>query len=98
MILQVVDVLEDLAIPFHLGGSFASSIHGAPRQTRDADLVADLGMSHVAKLVSRLERDFYVDAEMIREAVARRSSFNAIHFATSFKVDLSLPTAKAGGF
>ena len=38
----VVTALEDLELRFHLGGSLASTIHGVPRQTLDADLVVDL--------------------------------------------------------
>lgn len=30
--LFVIDVLEDLGVPYHVGGSFASSIHGIPWQ------------------------------------------------------------------
>lgn len=53
--LQVIDVLEALDIPHHLGGSFASSVHGVPRQTHDADIVVDLDSRHIPELVSRLE-------------------------------------------
>ena len=39
----VIDVLDRLGVAYHVGGSLASTIHGVPRQTLDADLVADLG-------------------------------------------------------
>jgi hypothetical protein len=35
--------------------------------------------------------DYYVSAAMIAEAVARKSCFNVIHLATSFKVDVFVP-------
>lgn len=35
-----------------------------------------------------LASTFYVDAEAIGGAIRRRASFNLIHFATSFKVDV----------
>lgn len=66
---QVISVLEDLAFPYNVGGSFASSVHGFPRQTRDLDLAVDLAASAVPSLVSRLEDDFYLDAERIRQAI-----------------------------
>ena len=34
--------LEKLGVHWFLGGSLASSIHGIPRATFDADIVADL--------------------------------------------------------
>ena len=41
------------------------------RATMDIDLVAELGSDHVNALVARLLADYYVDAEMIREAPAQ---------------------------
>ena len=86
--LQVIEVLEDLGISYHVGGSFASSIHGVPRQTRDLDLAVELNVGHVRGLVSRLEKEFYVDSEMIRSAISRRGSFNIVHLDSGFKVDM----------
>lgn len=37
----IVDVLEQLAIPYHIGGSVASSIYGEFRPTQDVDIVAN---------------------------------------------------------
>lgn len=86
--LRVIEALEDLSIPYHLGGSFASSLHGVPRQTQDLDLVVDLQPTKVALLVSELQGDFYVEPEMIRSALRRRGSFNLVHLETGFKVDV----------
>jgi hypothetical protein len=44
VLLMVVAVLDSLQIPYLVGGSFASSIHGAARSTLDADLVALITM------------------------------------------------------
>lgn len=87
-VLGIVEVFEELEIPYHVGGSLASSVHGVPRQTNDLDLVADLPMAAAAILALRLQDNFYVDAEMIRRAIRSRSSFNLVHLATGFKVDV----------
>lgn len=86
--LAVIDALEEIGVRYHLGGAFASSIHGVPRQTRGVDLVADLRAKHVTALVGRLADTFYVDGGMIREAISRHSSFNLVHFESGFKVDI----------
>lgn len=86
--LEVIQVLEDLGLPYHVGGSFASSLHGVPRQTRDLDMVADLSPAVVTQLVSRLEDRFYIDAEMIHRAIRNQSSFNLVHLRTGFKIDV----------
>ena len=84
----VLDALESLGTQYYVGGSLASSAHGIPRASIDADLIADLQPGDVAPLVAALRDDYYVPEERIRDAVARRSSFNLIHLATMFKVDV----------
>lgn len=54
-VLEVVDIFGELEIPYHVGGSLASSVHGVPRQTNDLDLVADLPLAAVPILVLRLQ-------------------------------------------
>ena len=84
----VVEALEHLGVAYYIGGSVASQAYGAARSTLDVDLVADLGPQHVAPLANALEDSYYVSRSMISEAVSRRSCFNVIHTATSFKVDV----------
>ncbi len=60
-VLEVVELLEELKIPYHVGGSLASSFHGVPRQTNDLDLVVDLNQATAAILVLRLRDRFYID-------------------------------------
>jgi hypothetical protein len=86
--LAVVRVLDDLGIPYLIGGSLASSAYGEARTTQDVDLVVDLAEVQVASLVARLRPDFYADDERARQAVARRGSFNVIHLRTMSKIDL----------
>ena len=87
-VLAVVDILEELEVSYHVGGSLASSVHGVPRQTNDLDLVVDLSQAAAAILVLRLQDRFYVDAESIRRAIRNHSSFNLVHLATGFKIDV----------
>ena len=89
--LRVVEALERLGVPYLIGGSLASAVHGVVRTTMDADLVADLRPEHAGTLAQDLGSDFYVDAESIREAIRQRSSFNVIHLQTMFKVDIFIP-------
>jgi len=86
----IADVFDRLQVPYLVGGSLTSSLHGIPRATQDVDMVADLKPQHVAPFVSALETAFYVDEDVVRDAIQRRSSFNVIHLATLFKVDISV--------
>src|SRR5690606_13892879 len=71
-----------------VGGSLASSVYGIPRATQDVDLVAKMNAAHAEPLARLLRSDFYVDVDMILDAVRRRASFNVIHLATMFKADV----------
>jgi D-ribose pyranose/furanose isomerase RbsD len=84
----VLEILDRLGISYHLGGSYASAIHGVPRQTHDVDLVVDLGKDRVGGLIQALAGDFYVDEEAMANAVRERASCNLVHLATGIKVDL----------
>jgi hypothetical protein len=86
--LDVVAVLDELGIPYLVGGSLASSVHGVPRSTNDLNLVVELPGRLVDELVARLRERFYIDRDMIVDALKRRASFNIVHLATMFKVDL----------
>jgi hypothetical protein len=88
VLLEVVRVLEDLDVLYVVGGSLASSLHGIPRSTQDADLVAALRMDHITPFIGRLEGAFYLSPERAEAAVRRRTSFNLIHLKTLIKVDL----------
>jgi hypothetical protein len=81
----VLAVLEEMGVLYYVGGSVASMAHGEYRQTADADVVADLRPEHAPILATKLEADYYVDEAMIRDAIARRSSFNVVHKITSRK-------------
>lgn len=84
----VVAALEKLGINYLIGGSVASSVHGLPRSTQDADLVADIKTAQVTELAAQLENRYYLDETALREAVQRRSSFNLIDQQTLLKVDI----------
>jgi hypothetical protein len=86
--IEVARAMEALQITYLVGGSIASSIHGFPRSTQDADLVADLRPEHVRPLVASLEKLFYIDSERVMDAIRRRASFNAIHLREGLKVDV----------
>lgn len=86
--LQVTRTFEALDINYFVGGSLASSLHGIPRATRDVDIVADIEEEQVEAFVERLRKKFYVDAPMIRSAIAHRSTFHIIYLPTMFKIDI----------
>lgn len=84
---KVTDVLDELGIRYLIGGSLASSLHGVPRATQDVDIVADFSESQIEKLNILLSNSFFIDIEMVKDAIRRRSSFNIIDKEDFFKID-----------
>ncbi len=91
----VASTFERLGVEFYVGGSVASSFHGAMRSTMDVDVVAKLDDEHVLPLIARLCSEYYASEPAIRDAIRRKSSFNLIHLATSFKVDVFVYRGRA---
>jgi hypothetical protein len=85
----IVAILDSIRIPYMVVGSFAATFHGEPRSTRDLGLVIDPSGPQLDELLSALAPDdYYVDPEVAREALRRRSMFNVIVMATAWKVDM----------
>lgn len=89
----VAELLERLGIPYHVGGSVASSAHGMYRASADIDVVIDPTRDQLESLARAMEPAFYISRSAIAEALAARGSFNAIHDETSFKIDFFLKGA-----
>lgn len=86
---SALQILSHLGIPHMLTGSMATSFHGHPRATHDADIVIDPTPEQVDGLIRAFEdADFYVDAPGARDALTRRRQFNVIDTAHGCKVDL----------
>jgi len=92
----VIAVLVDLNIEYAVGGSYASSHHGIPRYTFDADIAVEPFPGKERLLALNLTKQaLYVDEGPIREAVSRRSSFNIIDLKTTFKIDIFVNKKRA---
>lgn len=88
-LVRVVRALESESIPYMVTGSVASSYHGHPRSTHDADIVIDPAAEQLARLVRRLAAaGFYVDGSQAEDALRRRRQFNVIETQYACKIDL----------
>jgi len=87
-LLPVLEAFNFFGIPYRVVGSVASSYLGLARATLDVDMVADIRTEQVNVLSAHLSTGFYADAEMMREAIARVSSFNLIHWESAIKLDI----------
>jgi hypothetical protein len=86
---EVQLALEAAGIPYMVTGSFASSIHGEPRASKDIDIVIAPTREQLIDFVGRFPDDrYYADEEDALESFARGTMFNIIDFASGWKIDL----------
>lgn len=84
----VISVLEDLNIPYMIGGSVAAIAYGKPRLTLDMDIVINLNPNQAQKLVARFNKEeYYADLNMILNAIETKGHFNIINSKTAVKID-----------
>lgn len=87
----VTAILENIGIPYVIGGSLASTLHGMIRTTQDSDIITEMRLEHIQPFITALQNDFFIDEEMIVDAIQRNASFNILHRETMFKVDIFIP-------
>jgi len=86
---RIVALLDGAGVPYMVTGSVVSSHHGLPRMTHDADVVVDLEVGSLERLLTALQAtDLYVGVDTAREALRTRRQFNVIDPASGFKIDL----------
>ena len=87
----IIQAFEKTGVPYYIGGSIDSSAFGIARATLAVDLVADLTAHTVPTLMRMLKKGYYIDEEMILNAIDKHASFNIIHLETMIKVDIFVP-------
>lgn len=85
---KIVASFDQLDVEYAIGGSVASAFYGMDRTTVDVDIAVDLRAEHIAPLVEQLKDQYYIDAQMLHDAIRLHSSCNLIYLRTFIKIDL----------
>ena len=80
--------LHRLSVPYAVVGSVASSARGSYRATEDIDVLARIVPEQASLLAEALGKDWYADADQIRQALRSGRAFNLIYMPFSQKVDI----------
>ena len=94
-LMPLIDSFERLDIAYYIGGLVASSVRERDRYVQNIDVVAAIGLDHVQSLVAMLQREYSIDAEVIRRVIRSQSSFNVLHNDTGVKIDVSIHKTRA---
>jgi len=72
LVAEISGLLDELAIPYVLGGSVASSLIGEPRTTVDVDVAVRLRLDDLDRLAARVADSYYFPAQAARSRSATR--------------------------
>ncbi len=72
---------------YNEGPLMAANFYATPRMTGDIDLVVELREGDVGRMVALFQDDYYLDRDMVEQAIRNRTMFNMIHNALVVKVD-----------
>lgn len=85
----VINVFEEIDIPYMVVGGFAAIFYGEPRLTIDVDIVVDMQLQHIDRFVQAFSiPDYYVSEDGVRDSLLRRYPFNVIQPKTGAKIDV----------
>ncbi len=83
----VTERLEQKQIKYMISSSIAMNYYAQPRMTRDIDIVIELVLDDVKQLIILFMQDFYIDEDMVHNAVQNQGFFNIIHNELLVKID-----------
>jgi poly(3-hydroxyalkanoate) synthetase len=102
--LAVTQALDALGVSYCIGGSFASTVHGEARLTRDVDVLTALRAPHIQPFVRALEATFFIQRQEVQQAIAlaptlqqtphQRASFSMLHQPSFFKADIFVSSGR----
>jgi hypothetical protein len=87
IIKEVAKRLTDNGIAYMFTGPVAANFYAVPRMTQDVDIFVELDESGAERVYSVFQEDFYIDKNMLLEAIRRNGPFNVIHYESVFKID-----------
>lgn len=87
LLVDCLERLNHLGVPYMLVGSMASNYWGIPRTTHDLDFVVVLRNADVEPLATAFGEGFFIQLESIRKAFSPPYQFNALDEQSALKVD-----------
>lgn len=95
---RLVEMFDELEIPYMVVGSFACGVYSEPRMTRDIDVVASLKYGDASELAEKFPTpEYYLSREAIGQAIRTNGQFNIIHPASGNKIDVMMTPDSAWG-
>jgi hypothetical protein len=82
---DVVKKLNINKIPYMISGSVAMNYYTIPRMTRDIDIIIEI--EDVDNFYNTFKEEYYIDREMVNDAIKNQYMFNIISIKEVMKID-----------
>ncbi len=82
---DVITKLNNNKIPYMISGSVAMNYYTVPRMTRDIDIVIEI--DDIDRFYTTFKEEYYIDLEMVEDAIGNQFMFNIIHLKEVMKID-----------
>lgn len=94
-VLRLIEVLNEVGVPYMLVGSYSSNYYGKPRSTKDADFVVQIEHEQLGRVASRLGTQFQFDNQMSFETVTMTTRYIIRIPDIVFKIEMFLLSPEA---
>ncbi len=84
---EICNKLDSANIEYMITGSIAMAFYSTPRMTRDIDIIIDVSLSDIQKIINLFQNDFYISETSVKEAIKNSGMFNIIHNDSVMKID-----------
>ena len=84
---RMIDVLDELDIPYMLVGSLSSGLYGVSRSTKDADFVLEMEGRRVREIAEKLGPEFQLDPQVLFETVTGTTRYVIEVPSIPFRID-----------
>jgi len=78
----------ELGVEYMIVGSMAMKNYVPARSTVDTDILTTMTKPQLEQFIERLGADWYIDKTTAMKGLENRRMFNAIHYQTSWKLDI----------
>jgi hypothetical protein len=78
----------ELGVEYMIVGSMAMKNYVPARSTVDTDILTTMTKQQLKQFIERLGADWYIDETTAMKGLENRRMFNAIHYKTSWKLDI----------
>lgn len=87
LLISLSKKLDNLKINYMISGFVALNFYSEPRMTRYIDIVIEIQKNDVEKIYESFKNDYYIDKEMIYDAINNKTMFNIISLRNIVKID-----------